>query len=311
VSLPTIRSLLLEAAAHARIDQLVGRRDRMTKQDSAGMGVANDERAQAKAAVRRVWGLGDYHRFAKETVWELGPELVRTCGIGPGQRVLDVAAGSGNVALRAAQAGADVVASDLTPENLEAGRREAGELGVELEWVEADVEELPFEDSAFDVVTSSFGAMFAPDHEATARELLRVCRPGGVIGLQNFTPEGLAGRFFGTLAPYLPAPPPGAPPLLWGDERHVRELFGEQVDSLTMTRQTYVERAATPAAYRELFKATFGPVVAIYASLVDQPERLEAFERDFRQFAVDSNRGHKGGPAEYEYEYLLVVARRR
>ena len=284
----------------------------MTSQETSATSSSGDARSHAKAAVRGIWGLGDYHRFAQETVWELGPELVRACGIARGQRVLDVAAGSGNVALRAAEAGADVVAADLTPENLEAGRGAAAELGVELEWVEADVEELPFEDSAFDVVTSSFGAMFAPDHEATARELVRVCRPGGVIGMLNFTPEGLAGRFFGTLAPYLPPPPPDAlPPLLWGEERHVQELFGEQVESLTTTRHTYVERAASPAAYCKLFKATFGPVVAIYASLADEPERLETFERDFRQFAIDSNRQRAEDPAEYEYEYLLVVARRR
>jgi 2-polyprenyl-3-methyl-5-hydroxy-6-metoxy-1,4-benzoquinol methylase len=300
--LPT-RSVLLEAAARARIDQLGGRRDPMT----------STERSQtSKAAAREMWGLGDYHRFAKATVWELGQVLVRACGIGPGLRVLDVAAGSGNVALRAAQAGSEVVASDLTPENLEAGRRAAGELGVDLEWVEADVEDLPFDDGSFDVVTSSVGAIFAPDHEATARELLRVCRPGGVIGMVNFTPEGLAARFFGTLAPYLPPPPPGAlPPLLWGDEQHVRELFGDGVESLEATRATYVERASSPAAYCELFEETFGPAVAIRASLAEEPERLETFDRDFLRFAVDANRSSAKGRAEYEYEYLLVVARKR
>ena len=136
-----------------------------------------------------VWALGDYHRFAKEMVWGVGPELVAACGIGPGQRVLDVAAGTGNVAIRAAEAGADVVASDLTPESLEAGRREAEERGVELEWVVADAQALPFADAEFDVVTSSFGAMFAPDHQKVADELLRACRPGGTIGLASFTPD--------------------------------------------------------------------------------------------------------------------------
>jgi ubiquinone/menaquinone biosynthesis C-methylase UbiE len=268
--------------------------------------------SDAKAAARSVWASGDYHRFAKATVWEVGPRLVLACGIGAGQRVLDVAAGSGNVALRAAEAGASVVASDLTPESLEAGRREANALGVELEWVEADAEQLPFADGSFDVVTSVFGAMFAPDHEAVARELVRVCRPGGVIGMANFTPEGLAGAFFGLFAPYLPPPPSGAqPPLLWGDEDHVRGLFGDEVGSLEMTRESYVERAADPAAYCRLFKETFGPVVAIVDSLADQPERLEQFDRAFLDFAVDSNRGTDGGTAEYPYEYLLVVARTR
>ncbi len=263
-------------------------------------------------AVSNIWGLGDYHRFAMETVWSLGPVLVKACGIGPGQSVLDVAAGSGNVALRAAEAGADVVASDLSPENLEAGRREAAILGVALEWVEADVENLPFDDSTFDVVTSSLGAMFARHHQATAGELLRVCRPGGTIGMLNFTPGGLAGRFFGTFAPYMPPPSPEAqPPLLWGDEAHVRELFGDDVEALETTRDTYVERAASPAAYCRLFKETFGPVVALYAALADQPERIEALDRDFIEFAQGANSGAAGGPAEYEYEYLLVVARKR
>jgi ubiquinone/menaquinone biosynthesis C-methylase UbiE len=120
-------------------------------------------------------------------------ELVRECGIGAGQQVLGVAAGSGNVALRAAEAGATVVASDIAPENLEAGRREARARGLELDWVEADAEALPFADDRFDAVTSSFGAIFAPDHRAVAGELLRVCRSGGTIGMLNFTPEGLGG----------------------------------------------------------------------------------------------------------------------
>jgi SAM-dependent methyltransferase len=271
-----------------------------------------DERSGAKAVARSVWGRGDYHRFAKETVWEIGPRLVRACRISGGQRVLDVAAGSGNVALRAAEVGADVVASDLAPENLEAGRPEASTRGLELEWVEADVEKLPFADGSFDAVTSSFGAIFAPDQEAAAREMLRVCRPGGVIGMANFTAEGLAGRVFGFLAPYFPPPPPGAlPPLLWGDERHVRELLGDEVETLDITRETYVERAASPEAYCRLFRETFRPVIAITESLADRPERLEQFDRGFLQFAVGSNRGDAGGPAEYEYEYLQVVARRR
>jgi SAM-dependent methyltransferase len=172
------RGVLSEVAALAAID--VRRIDVTTQEASA-----------AKAAVRAAWALGDYHRFATELVWEVGPVLVAACGISPGQRVLDVAAGTGNAAIRAAEAEARVVASDLTPENFDAGRREARERGVELEWVEADAEALPFAADEFDVVTSSFGAMFAPDHQAVADELVRVCRPGGTIGMANFTPEGL------------------------------------------------------------------------------------------------------------------------
>ena len=271
-----------------------------------------DTHRQAKAAARQAWALGDYHRFAKDTVWQVGPVLVDACGIGPGQRVLDVAAGTGNTAIRAAQAGAEVIASDLTPENFEAGRREAATLGVELEWVEADAEALPFPDEEFDVVTSSFGAIFAPHHQAVADELLRVCRLGGTIGILAFTPEGLISDFFEALAPYMPPPPPGAlPPPLWGSEEHIRGLFGDWVESLEMTRGEYIETSDTPQAYREFFKNTFGPVVATYASLADEPDRLAALDRDFLEFATRANRGAPDGPAEYPYEYLLVIARKR
>jgi SAM-dependent methyltransferase len=261
-------------------------------------------------AMATMWALGDYHEFAKATAWELGPVLVEACGVGPGQRVLDVAAGTGNVAIRAAQAGASVVAADLTPEHFEAGRREAGTGGVELDWVEADAQALPFADGEFDVVTSCLGAIFAPDQEAVARELLRVCRPGGTIGMINFTPEGLAGAFFGLFARYAPPPPPGAlPPVLWGDEAHVRALFADGVDSLDLSRHSYVERAGSPEEYCAFFKRTFGPAVALFGALAGEPERAAALDRDFLEFATRSNRGPEGGPAEYPYEYLLVVAR--
>ena len=265
-----------------------------------------DTDRQAKAAARQAWALGNYHRFAKDTVWQVGPVLVEACGIAVGQRVLDVAAGTGNTAIRA------VIASDLTPENFEAGRLEAAAQGVELEWVEADAEALPFPDGDFDVVTSSFGAIFAPNHQTVADEMLRVCRPGGTIGILAFTPEGLISDFFGALAHYMPPPTPGALPVpLWGSEEHVRKLFGDRVESLEMIRGEYTERADTPQAYREFFKDTFGPVVATYASLADEPDRLAALDRDFLEFARRANRGAPDGPAEYPYEYLLVIARKR
>ncbi|HEY7178549.1 MAG TPA: methyltransferase domain-containing protein [Gaiella sp.] len=263
-----------------------------------------------KTAARQAWARGDYHRFAKATVWEVGPVVVEACGIGPGQRVLDVAAGSGNVAIRAAEAGASVVAADLTPESLEAGRREAHTRGVELEWVEADAESLPFEDGAFDAVTSCFGVMFAPDHGRVAEELTRVCRPGGTVGLASFTPESLLPAFFSVFAPYTPPPPPGAlPPVLWGSEEHVRELFDDRVSSLRLERRVYVERAADPASYCALCKDTFGPIVTVYESLASDPEAVAALDRSFLDFATRSNAGPPEGPAEYPYEYLLAVAR--
>jgi ubiquinone/menaquinone biosynthesis C-methylase UbiE len=258
-----------------------------------------------------MWALGDYHRFATQTVWGLGPVLVDACGISAGTRVLDVAAGTGNVAIRAAEAGADVVAADLTPENFEAGRREARASGVDIEWVEADAESLPFADGEFDVVTSSVGAIFAPDHQAVADELVRVCRPGGTIGMINFTPDGLAAEFFGLFARHAPPPPPGAlPPVLWGSEQHVRELFGGRLASLELRRGDYVERSpGDAAAYCEFFQETFGPMVGLRASL--EPDELEALDRDFLEFAERGDQGPPGGPAEYRYEYLLVVGRTR
>jgi ubiquinone/menaquinone biosynthesis C-methylase UbiE len=299
---------MTQAAALARIEEMG--RTQMTADGVTEARAKNDANRERNAATRAMWALGDYHRFATELIWEIGPELVSACGIATGQRVLDVAAGTGNVAIRAAEAGARVVASDLTPEHFEAGRREARRRGVTLEWLEGDAEALPFGDGEFDVVTSSFGAIFAPDHQRVADELLRVCRPGGTIGMANFTPEGLAAGFFGVFAPYLPAPPEGAlPPVMWGSEEHVRELFGDRVSALEMTRRQYVENAASPREYCRFFKETFGPTVAAYAGLADQPERAAALDREFLEFATRSNRGAPDGPAEYPYEYLLVVAR--
>ena len=274
--------------------------------------VSGEVGGQLKAAHRQMWALGNYHEFAKATVWELGAVLVEACGITAGQRVLDVAAGSGNVALRAAQAGAAVTASDLTPENLEAGRRAAHEAGVVLRWVEADAENLPFEDGEFDVVTSCLGAMFAPDHHAVAGELLRVCRIGGTLGMINFTPQGTGGDFFRVLAPYFPPPPPGVQsPVLWGEEAHVRELFGDRVEWLTLTCRQYVERAQSARAYVDFFKKTFGPLVAIGASLAAEPARQARLDRDLLEYVARSRRDPGNGPVEIPYEYLLIKAARR
>jgi 2-polyprenyl-6-hydroxyphenyl methylase/3-demethylubiquinone-9 3-methyltransferase len=257
-----------------------------------------------------MWAKGDYARFA-DLVWVLGPVVVEAAGVRPGQRVLDVACGTGNVAIRAAEAGGDVVAADLTPENFPAGRRNAQTSGVELEWVEADAEALPFGDAEFDVVTSAVGAMFAPRHERVADELLRVCKPGGTIAMANFPPDGLAADFFAVFGPYMPPPREGdSPPMLWGREEHVRRLFGGRVSSLELTRLSYVERAATPRAYCEFCKETFGPVVAIYESLAEDPARVAALDEAFLRFAEQSNRSRARESAEYHYDYLLVVAQK-
>ena len=179
---------------------------------------------------RTLWGLGDYGTIAAEVVAPLGPELVAATGIGPGTRVLDVAAGTGNAAIPAALAGAEVVATDLVPDLLAQGQRLAAAAGVGLVWQEANAEALPFGDGEFDTVLSCIGVMFAPHHEQAAAELVRVCRPGGTIGVISWTPEGFIGQMFATMKPFVPAPPPGvSPPPLWGSENHVTALLGDRV----------------------------------------------------------------------------------
>jgi len=276
------------------------------------MDAANRSRAEDlayKAQVHRAWALGDYHRFASDLVWQLGAELVAACGIRAGDRVLDVAAGSGNTTLRAAEAGATVVASDLTPENFAAGRLAAQRAGLPIDWVEADAEGLPFADAEFDVVTSSVGAMWAPDHQRVADELLRVCRPGGTIGMINFAVDGLLAGFLDVFADYAPPPPPwGSSPLLWGDPDHLRQLFGDRVSTLEISSAAYTERVpGGPAGYCEYYKQTFGPVAAIYAALT--AEQAAALDRAFLSFAAQNNTGPAGGPAELDYQYVRVIAR--
>ncbi|MDW5592764.1 class I SAM-dependent methyltransferase [Conexibacter stalactiti] len=257
---------------------------------------------------RQVWALGDFPRIARETISGTGDLLVAECGVQAGQRVLDVAAGSGNVALPAARAGARVIASDITPELLAAGRADAEAEGLRLHWVEADAQALPFDDDAFDVVLSSFGAMFAPDHVRTAGELTRVCRPGGTIGMVNWTPQGWAGRFFATVSAFAAPPPPGAqPPVLWGDEAHVRGLFGARVSTLRAEPRTLaIEHFEAPIDLVTYYRANFGPVIATYAALGDDPERVAALDAALLDFATQTNLDPDG--ARWELEFLLVVA---
>jgi SAM-dependent methyltransferase len=254
-----------------------------------------------KARQRAMWAQGDYHEFATAWLWDFGPMLVEACGISPGQRVLDVAAGTGNVAIRAAEAGAEVIASDLTPENFDAGRREASARGVQLEWVEADAEALPFGDAEFDVVTSSVGAIFAPHHQKVADELLRVCRPGGTIGLISLVPAGAAVELFAIVSRYAQAPvlAPESP-LRWGREEHVRELFGDRVESLSLERRTLTP---SPLADVEVFKARHPLFVTLHRDLAGRPELTAAFDRELEDMARRWS--------DERQELLLTVARKR
>src|SRR3954464_15610955 len=222
-----------------------------------------DADRELKAKHRALWASGDYPAVAAELIPGFGPEIVRACEIRPGDRVLDIAAGSGNAAIPAAEAGAVVTASDLTPELFDAGRRIASARGVELEWVEADGEALPFADDSYDVVMSTVGVMFAPHHQAAADELVRVCRPGGRIGVLSWTPDGFIGQVFATMKPYAPAPPPGASPApLWGRADHVRTLFGDRVTDLVAHQQTLrVDRFGDGAEFRDYMKANYGPTI--------------------------------------------------
>ncbi|MGW3989704.1 class I SAM-dependent methyltransferase [Streptomyces sp. NPDC004830] len=279
----------------------------MTTQNST----ADVDRA-LKAKHRAMWAQGDYPSLAAEVIPELGAILVEACGVGPGQRVLDVGAGSGNAAIPAALAGADVVASDLTPELFEAGRRAAEGQGARLTWQEADAEALPFGDAEFDTVLSCVGVMFAPHHERAAGELVRVCRPGGTIGVLSWTPQGFIGRMFAAMKPYAPPPPPGAqPPPLWGDEEHVRGLLGDRVTDVRAERRTVrVDRFATPEDFRDYFKERYGPTITVYKNLAGEPGRAAALDRDLVALARDGGLAAGQDGTALEWEYLLLTARR-
>jgi SAM-dependent methyltransferase len=267
--------------------------------------------AALKARHRAMWALGDYPVVATEIIPDLGPLLVEACAIKDGARVLDVAAGSGNAAIPAALAGASVVACDLTPELLEAGREAAARLGVNLEWREADAEVLPFDDGEFDVVLSCVGVMFAPRHQVCADELLRVCRPGGTVGLINWTPGGFIGEMFATMKPYSPPPPPGAqPPPLWGSEDHLLGLLGDRVEEMaTCLKAVTVGRFSTPEDFRDYFKHRYGPTIAAYRALGGDIDRVAALDRELAELARRHDRGD--GSTVMEWEYLLATARKR
>ena len=263
-----------------------------------------------KAKHRAMWALGDYPAVARDIVGDLGPILVQASGVGPGERLLDVAAGSGSASIPAAAAGASVIASDLTPELFETGRKAAAEVGVELDWQQADAEALPFPDASFDTVLSCIGVMFAPHHQAGADELVRVLRPGGTLGLISWTPEGFIGQMFAAMKPYAPPPPPGAqPPPLWGSEEHVRALLGDRVTEISASKASLVvDEFATPAAFRDYFKANYGPTIAVYKFIADDPEKVAALDRELEELGQRFD--HGDGSTVLDWEYLLLTGER-
>ena len=263
-----------------------------------------------KTKHRAVWASGNYSAVVNDLVNPLGPILVEAAGIKPGDLVLDVAAGTGNAAIPAAQIGAEVIASDLTPELMEVGKKWAAEVGVQLTWETADAEALPYGDGVFDAVLSCLGVMFAPHHQPAADELVRVCRPGGTIGLIAWTPPGFIGQMFATMKPYAPPPPAGAqPPPLWGDEDHVRELLGDRVEQVqTETRAVRLSYFATPEAFRDYFKANYGPTISAYKAIAEDTERVAALDRDLVELARRFDVGTDS--TVLDWEYLLLTARK-
>jgi SAM-dependent methyltransferase len=257
-----------------------------------------------------MWASGDYPSMVETFLLPLGPRLVEAAGIQAGQKVLDVAAGTGNASIPAAETGAQVTASDLTPELFEAGRARAKAAGVELEWVEADAENLPFEDESFDVVMSCIGAMFAPRHQDVADQLVRVCRPGGTIALLSWTPEGMIGALFRAMGPFAPPPPPGAsPPPLWGGEDHLRELFGDRVDFTTLERDNLEITAFEDAhGWGDHFQERYGPTIVARKNAAKDGREAE-FDKTLDDFCDEWNRGSEGS-AYFEQEYLVAVGTR-
>ena len=259
---------------------------------------------------RQMWASGDYPQMVETFLLPLGSRLVRACETRSGMKILDVAAGTGNAAIPAAATGAHVTASDLTPELFDAGRERAKREGVQLEWVEADAENLPFENESFDVVMSSIGAMFAPHHEKVADELVRVCRSGGTIGMLNWTPEGMVGDLFATMRPFAPPPPPGAqPPPLWGSEKHIQKLFGERVNWRKLDRENLeVTAFEKPADYAAHMSASYGPTIVARAN-AKKVGRESELDETLEALTARWNRG-SADRARFEVEYLLAVGTR-
>jgi SAM-dependent methyltransferase len=265
----------------------------------------------AQRTAREVWTSGNYPEVAERLIRAFGPTLVDELQIGPGQRVLDVACGAGNVAIPAALAGAEVTALDIAPALLDQGAANASAAGVEVTWVEGDCESLPFDDASFDVVTSAVGVMFCSNHGKAAAELLRVCRPGGEVGLINWTPEGLIGSMFPVLAPFMPAPPAGAKPgSLWGTEEYVGELLGDGVDELHSERRHVLFEGLNPDAFVDLMRVNYGPVLRVFERLADDRAKTDELDAALRRYIRGCNQGEPGWP-RLESEYQLTLARKR
>jgi ubiquinone/menaquinone biosynthesis C-methylase UbiE len=250
---------------------------------------------------RTMWGSGNYAAVA-DRISEAGETVVKRAGARPGMDLLDVACGTGNATIPAAREGARVIGLDFSADLLAIARERAADAMVEVDWIEGDAQELPFEDASFDRVISTFGHMFAPDHKRTAEEMLRVCRPGGVIATACWTPEGSIGRMFRTIAELIPPPPGGTPPILWGTEEHTRGLLGDA----EFERHEIDWEDDSVESYASFMLESFGPLLNAREVL---GEREAELDESFRRFLAAENL-NDDGTLHFRGEYLLTVVQR-
>ena len=259
--------------------------------------------AALKARQQTAWSSGDY-AVVGTTLQIVGEQLCEALDLRPGSKVLDVAAGNGNATLAAARRWCDVTSTDYVPALLRRGRERAAAEGLNVEFREADAEALPFADASFDVVMSTFGVMFTPDQDKAAAEMLRVCKPGGKIGLASWTPDGFIGQLFKNLANYI-APPDGIKsPALWGTRRRLDELFAVQAASISAESRMFVFRYRSPQHWIEVFKTFYGPMLKAFEAL--SPEAQTALTRDLQGLISEFNRA-QDGTMVVRSEYLETV----
>ena len=278
-----------------------GQENNVTDQHQAPSLTAIKDRQQ------KTWTSGDYARIGN-TLVIIGELLCEAVDVRAGDKILDVATGSGNTAISAARRFCEATGIDYVPELIEHARKRAEVEGLEITFGVGDAEDLPYPDASFDVVLSTLGVMFAPDQEKVAEELLRVCRPGGKIGLANWTPDGFIGNMFRTQGKYV-APPPGIkPPPLWGTEERLRELFSEGVTSLEVTQRSYTWRYPSAKHFLEYFRSYYGPTLKAFESLDEGGQ--EALAEDLEELLEQWN---TSGDATLivPSDYLEVVAVRR
>ena len=262
--------------------------------------------AAIKVRQQAAWSTGNY-AVVGTTLQIVGESLCEALDVRAGSRVLDVAAGNGNATLAAARHWCDVTSTDYVPSLLEAGRARAEAEGLTVQFQEADAEALPFADASFDVVVSTFGVMFTPDQQRAAHELARVCKPGGKIGLANWTPESFIGQVFKTIGLYIPPAPGMKSPALWGTKARLEELFDGRASSISATSREFTFRYRSPAHFMDVFRTYYGPINKAFAAL--EGERQAGFIRDLMTLIESRNRS---GDATLVLpsEYLEIVVER-